>query len=1267
MTIQTASNSAVEYPLGNKEFQTLESLETRTDLKADPVSGIDIIDIRHDAAVVNLKDEILGSLRPENGPKTLPTLLLYDERGLQLFEKITYLEEYYLTNAEIDVLQRSADSIAKAIPSGSMVIELGSGNLRKVSILLRALEAAAKNIDYYALDLSVKELKRTLEQVPNFKCVKCHGLHGTYDDGLDWLKTPENASRTKCVMSLGSSIGNFHRNEAAAFLGRFTETLGQFDSLLIGLDATDNPAKVYDAYNDREGLTHEFVLNGLLQANEILGEEVFRLEDWKVIGEYVYDHQGGRHQAFYSPNRNVQYKDIVIKAGERIQVEQSLKYSPQETIQLWKGSRLQEVDRWSATSDAYSVHLLAKEQMAAFNTDPAVYAASAIPTLEDWKGLWQVWDVVTQQMISDEELLEKPIKLRNACIFYLGHIPTFLDIQLNKVTEEPPCEPSDYPKIFERGIDPDVDNPDHCHSHSEIPDEWPPVDEILGYQTAVREKVNKLYGSGDFPRDVGRALWIGFEHEVMHLETLLYMLLHSDKTRPPTLHTPDWERDAKLAEAARVPNEWFDIPERGITIGLEDPEDNSGGDHHFGWDNEKPPRDVVVPAFQAKARPVTNEEYARYLEETHNPKVPASWAENKTSADYTNGYTNGYSNGYTNGVNVNNNASTPLTKALLNEKSVRTVYGLVPLEHALDWPVIASYDELAGCAAWMGGRIPTAEEARCIYSHVDGLRLKEAEHQLSKTVPAVNGHLVNDGVEETPPSRTSESGGSSQELFTSLEGCNVGFTHWHPVAVTANGNRLSGRSDMGGAWEWTSSVLEKHEGFEPMPLYPAYTADFFDGKHNIILGGSWATHPRIAGRKTFFTGASTLSDLSRHVFFLFYVSRSAEERSFNQYGYLDHFFTTVLSSKLAHASNLPHFETDSDMVHKIDLEINMDTPEKVIRPFRNNTLYRWEGGQNLEHHCGVCAIPLNHSRAKMRCLGKHVEPCRKYHPTLHFVGRAHECFTCRVVDEMHHARHKEILQLTRKINHLDKLASAISDDSARRTSTPSGTDSNSPPRVTKRQRKKLGNGTKADRLKVESFPMVDLDFISRAIHGAVLETKSGWEGAHNADNVINAAENGEQAEIMQDGDADSEDEDDEADAQTPKAPSPNPAKLNTPRQRKAAKLRLQAKRNGSSRKYVAPTTRSKVDIYDRVDPLILQRLGVEVAPSAIKYRTRKELVDKLIAAIKEDLEVLRKEEEEKVVRERGFWTWAGKPAYELMAETREEIDWATGQRRGDAA
>ena len=78
-----------------------------------------------------------------------------------------------------------------------------------MSILLHALEAARKDVDYYALDLSSKELKRTLEQVPRFKHVRCHGLLGTYEDGLDWLKLPQNKSRPKCVMSLGSSIGGW--------------------------------------------------------------------------------------------------------------------------------------------------------------------------------------------------------------------------------------------------------------------------------------------------------------------------------------------------------------------------------------------------------------------------------------------------------------------------------------------------------------------------------------------------------------------------------------------------------------------------------------------------------------------------------------------------------------------------------------------------------------------------------------------------------------------------------------------------------------------------------------------------------------------------------------------------------------------------------------------------------------------------------------------------------------------------------------------------
>lgn len=819
----------------------------------------DIIDIRGVPVESSLKQEIISSFLAKPGQRSLPTILLYDQRGLQIFEEITYLEEYYLTNDEISVLEASASEIARSIPDGSMVVELGSGNLRKVNLLLQAIDDAGKDVDYYALDLSKGELERTLAQVPQYKHVRCHGLLGTYDDGREWLKEPASLGRQKCVMSLGSSIGNFCRHEASGFLQGFSSVLRSGDAMILGVDACSDPGKVYQAYNDPKGITHQFILNGLVHANRILNEEAFKLEDWRVIGEYVYDVEGGRHQAWYTPVRDTWALGQLIPLGERIFVERSVKYNDSETRKLWQAADMVEAGRWSIGNE-YGVHLLTKPTTP-FPLTPHEYATPSLPTMDDWVALWAKWDAVTRGMLPKRELQEKPIRLRNACIFYLGHIPTFLDIQLTKTTNEPATEPKNYAQIFERGVDPDVDNPELCHSHSEIPDEWPPAHEIAQYQERVRSRLCKIYSRGaQIPRNVARAIWIGFEHEVMHLETLLYMLLQSDQTlAPPGVPIPDFDKMAVQARADRVPNEWFDIPATEIIIGLDDSEDGTDPEQHFGWDNEKPQRRARVGGFQAKARPITNEEYANYMYENEIQKMPTSWStkavncyQNGNGNGHGNGHSNsngngngngnGNSNGHTNGnghANGNGNGQAA-PKGFLADKAVRTVFGLVPLVKALDWPVFASYDELAGCASWMGGRIPTFEETKSIYTHA--ARRREALKKLAGTFPAVNGHLSNNGVEETPP---------DENLFIDLAGANVGFQNWHPVPVTAHGGTLAGQAQAGGVWEWTSSPLRPHQGFEPMSLYPNYTSDFFDGKHNIILGGSWATHPRIAGRKSF--------------------------------------------------------------------------------------------------------------------------------------------------------------------------------------------------------------------------------------------------------------------------------------------------------------------------------------------------------------------------------------------------------------------------------
>ena len=332
-------------------------------------------------------------------------------------------------------------------------------------------------------------------------------------------------------------------------------------------------------------------------------------------------------------------------------------------------------------------------------------------------------------MISEAELLAKPIQLRNACIFYLGHRPCFMDMHLTHASHGLPTEPANYWGIFERGIDPDVDNPDHCHAHSEIPDTWPPVDQILAYQVRVRERVRQQYGKGldKSDRRVGRALWLGFEHEIMHLETLLYMLLQSDKTlTPPGTMRPDFDTMAHQAKVEAVPNEWFTIPDGVVTLGLDDPETDDGPDRYFGWDNERPARQVDVRAFVAKARPITNEEYASYLEKTHSDKSPATWVQ-RMDRDLA-----------VMQATQLNGSSSP-SAGFLGGKAVRTVYGLVPLAQALSWPVMASYDELRGYATWMDGRIPTLEEVRRIYWYVDTIKAKETNQVLAKRIAAVNG------------------------------------------------------------------------------------------------------------------------------------------------------------------------------------------------------------------------------------------------------------------------------------------------------------------------------------------------------------------------------------------------------------------------------------------------------------------------------------------------------------------------------------------------
>ncbi|ESK93671.1 duf323 domain-containing protein [Moniliophthora roreri MCA 2997] len=414
-------------------------------------------------------------------------------------------------------------------------------------------------------------------------------------------------------------------------------------------------------------------------------------------------------------------------------------------------------------------------------------AVGNIPSLEEWSRLWTIWDLVTLKMIPQEMLHQKPIDLRHKCLFYIGHIPTFLDMLLSRAIGGEATEPKYFWNIFERGIDPHVDDPDHCHNHSEVPErdeDWPSLETIITFRDGVRARLARLYdelntGKRRLTRNIARTLVMTHEHEGFHVETLLYMLIQrgGTGTLPPLGFTiPPWTALAEQFNQIPPPSTpYATVGPAEIVLGHQDSEGDDDGelkfevqDHEYGWDNESPPRSVSVGAFRAEWRPVTNAEFEVFWRDCQGKvPMPESWVEED------------------------------------GELQVRTLYGPVPMHVAQHWPVLTSYDDLAAYAQSKGGRLPTEPELRLFLDTYDV------------------------GFE----------GGAS-----------LGFRHWHPVPATAGLDANEGRGSNGAVWEWTSTVFDGHEGLVPTKLFTGYSTDFFDTKHQVVLGASYATIPRLARR-----------------------------------------------------------------------------------------------------------------------------------------------------------------------------------------------------------------------------------------------------------------------------------------------------------------------------------------------------------------------------------------------------------------------------------
>jgi L-histidine N-alpha-methyltransferase len=204
-----------------------------------------------------------------SAPKTLPPKWLYDERGSELFEKITQLDEYYPTRAERAILRSSAAEIAAASGAVSLV-ELGAGAADKTRLLLDALSEAGTLRDYVPVDVSetalVEAAHRVLGSYPGL------GVTAVVSDFEEHLGLPDETG-PRLVAFLGSTIGNMLPDQRAEFLGSLRARLRPGDGLLLGTDLVKAPAVLQAAYDDAAGVTAAFNKNVLLVLNAELGAD----------------------------------------------------------------------------------------------------------------------------------------------------------------------------------------------------------------------------------------------------------------------------------------------------------------------------------------------------------------------------------------------------------------------------------------------------------------------------------------------------------------------------------------------------------------------------------------------------------------------------------------------------------------------------------------------------------------------------------------------------------------------------------------------------------------------------------------------------------------------------------------------------------------------------------------------------------------------------------------------------------------------------------
>ncbi len=398
------------------------------------------------------------------------------------------------------------------------------------------------------------------------------------------------------------------------------------------------------------------------------------------------------------------------------------------------------------------------------------------------------------ELVRPEAYESRPIPLRNPICFYEGHLPAFaINTIVKRGLGQPGVDP-ELERLFERGIDPEDEQAVPAGASA-----WPSRIAVRSFGTAADRRVlDALMNAEAEIADPENPILAGglgvhtvLEHDAMHHETLAYIfhrLPYAQKIRPAGLAGID----ARRIGGEPAGRHSVRIPAGRATLGA------APGEIPFGWDNEFPRHAVEVAAFDVDADSVTNRDYLEF--------VDAGGYEDEALWDAEGWAWRG-----------EQTMRHPLFWETRRDRWFwRGMWGLVPLPMA--WPAYVSHAEASAYARWKGRRLMTeAEFHRAAYGTPEG---SERAHPWGDAPPdATRGHFD----------------------FASFDPVPVGS---FPRGASAWGVR----DLVGNGWEWTSTVFAPFPGFAPMPSYPQYSADFFDGKHYVLKGASPVTAKELVRR-----------------------------------------------------------------------------------------------------------------------------------------------------------------------------------------------------------------------------------------------------------------------------------------------------------------------------------------------------------------------------------------------------------------------------------